>query len=253
MLLDWKDHVFYSMATLLDHKTTLAYLAYLGYPEEPRTDALQISRPCKADRRKGKTTRNVFLCYVCGAAGSGKTSLLRSFVGKPFTGIYEPTSKMISVVNAVDIDGSEKYLVVCMVLLLTRPSLLHYIIVSYKNLAQNLRLKHCETQRKLISQTSLSMYMILVIPTRSPTSAIYVWVVSCVWCYPGLLNILIHSNNTVSIIYQRYLLLLNQILILRYRQVDCLIFEKRTYGDYRDMKYNLTCIADAWVFKCLLP
>jgi len=56
-------------------------------------------------------SRNVFLCYVCGAAGSGKTSLLRSFVRKPFTGVYEPTSKLISVVNSVDIDGSEKYLV----------------------------------------------------------------------------------------------------------------------------------------------
>lgn len=102
----------YSMTTLLDHKTTLAFLAYLGYPDDPRTNALQITRPRKADRRKGKMTRNVFLCYVCGAAGSGKTSLLRSFVRKPFTGTYEPTSKMISVVNSVDIDGSEKYLVV---------------------------------------------------------------------------------------------------------------------------------------------
>ena len=101
-----------SMTTLLDHKTTLAYLAYLGYPEEPRTGALQVTRPRKVDRRKGKVARNVFLCFLCGAAGSGKTSLLRAFAGKPFSPVYEPTSKMISVVNSVDIDGSEKYLVV---------------------------------------------------------------------------------------------------------------------------------------------
>ncbi|KAF9533224.1 P-loop containing nucleoside triphosphate hydrolase protein [Crepidotus variabilis] len=101
----------WSMTTLLDHKTTLAYLAYLGFPKEPRTNALQITRARKIDRRKGKVTRNVFLCYVCGAAGSGKTSLLRAFAGKGFMGSYEPTNKMISVVNAVDIDGSEKYLV----------------------------------------------------------------------------------------------------------------------------------------------
>ena len=101
-----------SMTTLLDHKTTLAYLAYLGYPDEPRTTALQITRPRKVDRRKGKVTRNVFLCYVCGAAGSGKTSLLRAFAGKSFNNAYEQTNKMVSVVNAVDIDGSEKYLVV---------------------------------------------------------------------------------------------------------------------------------------------
>ncbi|KAG6857141.1 hypothetical protein H0H87_008711 [Tephrocybe sp. NHM501043] len=102
-----------------DHKTTLAYLAYLGYPDEPRTDALQVTRARKIDRRKGKVTRNVFLAYIIGAAGSGKTSLLRSFAGKPFVEtsdsaskkLYEPTSKVISVVNAVDIDGSEKYLV----------------------------------------------------------------------------------------------------------------------------------------------
>lgn len=100
------------MTTLLDHKTTLAYLAYLGYPAEPRTEALQVTRPRKTDRRKGKVTRNVFLCYVCGAAGSGKTSLLRAFAGKSFNPVYEPTSKMISVVNSVDIDGSEKYLIV---------------------------------------------------------------------------------------------------------------------------------------------
>lgn len=100
------------MTTLLEHKTTLAYLAYLGYPDDSRTGALQVTRPRKSERRKGKVTRNVFLCYVIGAAGSGKTSLLRSFAQKPYTGAYEPTSKMISVVNSVDIDGSEKYLVV---------------------------------------------------------------------------------------------------------------------------------------------
>ncbi|KAJ3715456.1 P-loop containing nucleoside triphosphate hydrolase protein [Lentinula raphanica] len=101
----------WSMTTLLDHKTTLAYLAYLGYPDEPRTTALQVTRARRVDRRKGKVSRNVFLCYVCGAAGSGKTSLLRAFLKKPFSEVYEPTSKMMSAVNAVDIEGSEKYLV----------------------------------------------------------------------------------------------------------------------------------------------
>ncbi|TFK27715.1 mitochondrial Rho 1 [Coprinopsis marcescibilis] len=101
----------WSMTTLLDHRTTLSYLSYLGYPGEPRTAALQVTRPRKVDRRKGKVTRNVFLCYVCGAAGSGKTALLRAFAGKSFQSNYEPTSRVINVVNAVDIDGSEKYLV----------------------------------------------------------------------------------------------------------------------------------------------
>ena len=100
------------MVTLLDHKITLAYLAHLGYPDEPRTGALLVTRPRKYDRRRGKSTRNVFLCYVCGAAGSGKRSLLRSFAGKNFGDTYEPTEKVLSLVNSVEIHGSEKYLVV---------------------------------------------------------------------------------------------------------------------------------------------
>lgn len=106
----------YSMTTLLNHKTTLEYLAYLGYTDSPRTSAMQISRPRKVDRRKGKSSRNVLLCYVCGAAGSGKTSLLRAFVGKMFSETYEPTKRMNSVVNTVDIEGREMYLVVRMTL-----------------------------------------------------------------------------------------------------------------------------------------
>lgn len=120
-----------SMTTLLDYKTTLAYLAYLGYPQtQPyltphaststapahslpsTTTALQVTRPRRADRKRGKVTRNVFLCYVCGAAGSGKTMLLRAFSGKRYTSNYQPTTKPISVVNSVEINGSEKYLVV---------------------------------------------------------------------------------------------------------------------------------------------
>src|SRR6267154_6177576 len=100
------------MITLLEHRTTLTYLAYLGYPDEPRTGALLITRPRKYDRRRGDSSRNVFLCYVCGAAGSGKTSLLRSFAGKQFDDKWVPTEKVLSVVNSVDIHGSEKYLVV---------------------------------------------------------------------------------------------------------------------------------------------
>ena len=102
----------YSMTTLLDHKKTLAYLAYLGFPGESTTAALKVTQPRKSDRRKGKSSRNVFLCYVCGAAGSGKTSLLRLFAGKPYRDVYVPTTKPISVVNSVEIDGIEKYLVV---------------------------------------------------------------------------------------------------------------------------------------------
>ena len=61
----------HSMTTLLDYRTTLAYLAYLGYNGDTTT-ALKVTKPRKADRKKGKVQRNVFLCYVFGATGSGK-------------------------------------------------------------------------------------------------------------------------------------------------------------------------------------
>ncbi|KAJ1553094.1 ERMES complex Ca(2+)-binding regulatory GTPase gem1, partial [Nowakowskiella sp. JEL0078] len=100
----------WSMTTLLDHKTTLAYLAYLGF-EGDTTTALKVTRPRKSDRRRGKVLRNVFLCYVFGATGSGKTSLLGGLVNKNFSETYVPTLKPSSVVNSVEIGGAEKYLV----------------------------------------------------------------------------------------------------------------------------------------------
>lgn len=60
----------------------------------------------------------MFLCYVLGATGCGKTSLLRRFVGRGYRGAedgpggYEPTTKVLSVVNGVEMEGVEKYLVV---------------------------------------------------------------------------------------------------------------------------------------------
>ena len=136
------------MTTLLEHRTTLAYIAYLGYPGSPQTSALQVTQPRKKDRKKGKVTRNVFLCYVCGAAGSGKTSLLRAFVGKPYRNTYEPTTKMISVVNSVDIDGSEKYLVVCTDATTSSADLIPYC--SCRNSVQSTNRRRFEVQRRPI-------------------------------------------------------------------------------------------------------
>jgi Ras family protein T1 len=99
------------MTTLLDHQTTLKYLAYLGFEGDTRR-ALKVTRPKKQDRKKGKVQRNVFLCYVFGAPGSGKTSLLKAFVNKPFSDKYSPTTKSFNVVNSVEMKGVEKYLVV---------------------------------------------------------------------------------------------------------------------------------------------
>ena len=87
------------MTTLLSPRTTQAYLAYLGYDDHyPDDQALNVT-PTRR-RRKRKTQRNVFLGYVFGATGSGKTELLKSFVGKSFEEGYVPTERPFGVVNS---------------------------------------------------------------------------------------------------------------------------------------------------------
>nr|KAJ3419958.1 ERMES complex Ca(2+)-binding regulatory GTPase gem1 [Polyrhizophydium stewartii] len=101
----------WSMTTLLDYKVTLSYLAYLGFPNSDTTTALKVTRPRKFDRKRGKIQRDVFLCYVFGATGSGKTTLMRGFAKKGFSETYTPTKNGYSVVNSVEIGGAEKYIV----------------------------------------------------------------------------------------------------------------------------------------------
>ncbi|KAJ1677929.1 ERMES complex Ca(2+)-binding regulatory GTPase gem1 [Spiromyces aspiralis] len=103
----------WSMTTILDHKTTLSYLAYLGYPGDTREGLRAVPRRSTATRRrrKGRAQRNVFRCYVFGSPGSGKTSLIRSFVRKEFDPSYIPTSRAWSAVNTAEAKGAERYIV----------------------------------------------------------------------------------------------------------------------------------------------
>ncbi len=99
----------WSMQTLLDHKVTLAYLAYLGYPN----DTMSALKTCRKKQfNLKKCVRSVFLCLVIGATGSGKTSLLKSHLGRSFDTNYLETQEPLAVVNTVEIGGVEKYLVV---------------------------------------------------------------------------------------------------------------------------------------------
>ncbi|GAA5842220.1 hypothetical protein JCM3766R1_005068 [Sporobolomyces carnicolor] len=101
----------------------------------PTTSALQITKPRRPSRRKPnvRVERNCFLAYVLGASGSGKTSLLKAFVGKGFneeegdgdhgrikvsTSGSSPSTvadsmrgRGKSVVNCVEEGGGERYLV----------------------------------------------------------------------------------------------------------------------------------------------
>ena len=61
------------MTTFVEPKTTLEYLAYLGFEEKGApTCALKVTKARKRRRRPGRVERNVVLCYVLGSSQSGK-------------------------------------------------------------------------------------------------------------------------------------------------------------------------------------
>jgi Ras family protein T1 len=101
----------WSMSTFEDPKTTLEYLAYLGFESSAKggtTAALRITKPRKNRRRPNRVERNVFLCYVIGAGGSGKTSLLSAFLNRPFSSQHVPTIKPRTAVNSVELQGGKQ-------------------------------------------------------------------------------------------------------------------------------------------------
>ncbi|KAM5452817.1 ERMES complex Ca(2+)-binding regulatory GTPase gem1 [Microsporum audouinii] len=103
----------WSMTTFTSPKTMLEYLAYLGFESFDRnnpttTAALQITKPRKRRRRPGRVGRNVVLCHVVGAPGSGKSSLLDAFLSRGFYPSYRPTIQPRTAVNTVELPGGKQ-------------------------------------------------------------------------------------------------------------------------------------------------
>ncbi|KAK0743330.1 EF hand associated-domain-containing protein [Schizothecium vesticola] len=102
----------WSMTTFLQPKTTLEYLAHLGFEatnaRDLTTPALKVTKPRKRRRRPGRVERNVVLCYVVGSGMAGKSSLLDAFLNRPFDSLYHPTIKPRRAVNSVELHGGKQ-------------------------------------------------------------------------------------------------------------------------------------------------
>ena len=101
----------WSMTTFTEPRTTLSYLAYLGFESPDRggtTAALKVTKARKRRKRPGRVERNVVLCYILGSSGSGKSSLLDAFLSRPFSPTYHPTIKPRTAVNSVELPGGKQ-------------------------------------------------------------------------------------------------------------------------------------------------
>ncbi|MED6181172.1 Mitochondrial Rho GTPase 2 [Stylosanthes scabra] len=101
----------WALMTLLDPPCSLANLIYIGYSGNPAA-ALRVTRRRSVDCKKQATERNVFQCYVFGSKNSGKSALLDSFLGRPFSNNYTPTTDEQFAANTIElIRGTKKVLV----------------------------------------------------------------------------------------------------------------------------------------------
>jgi Ras family protein T1 len=97
----------WALMTLLDPARSVENLIYIGYSDDPST-AIRVTRRRRIDRKKQQSERNVFHCFVFGPTNAGKSSLLNSFLGRPFSDSYNSTDVDRYAVNAVDQPGGTK-------------------------------------------------------------------------------------------------------------------------------------------------
>ncbi|KAJ6931105.1 hypothetical protein NC652_014570 [Populus alba x Populus x berolinensis] len=101
----------WALMTMLDPRGSLANLLYIGYGGNPAS-ALHVTRRRSVDRKKQQTERNVFHCLVFGPKNAGKSTLLNSFLGRPFSESHELTAGERYAVNVVDqLGGNKKTLI----------------------------------------------------------------------------------------------------------------------------------------------
>ncbi|XP_073393022.1 mitochondrial Rho GTPase 1 isoform X6 [Physcomitrium patens] len=101
----------WALMTMLEPRKSLSHLIYIGYPDNP-SSAFHITNRRRRDRRRQRSDRVVYQCYIFGANKCGKSALLNALIGRPFTEAYERTEDTRYAVNVVDqIVGGRKTLV----------------------------------------------------------------------------------------------------------------------------------------------
>ncbi|KAK1344641.1 hypothetical protein QTO34_013339 [Cnephaeus nilssonii] len=122
----------WTLVTYLDVRRCLEHLGYLGYPTLCNQDSQpmpsqvgahprRVTREKRLDQEKGQTHRNVFLCKVVGARGVGKSAFLQAFLGRGLgvsITVCRDTRELhktpaIYAINTVQVNGQEKYLILC--------------------------------------------------------------------------------------------------------------------------------------------
>ncbi|CAH6718937.1 mitochondrial Rho GTPase 1 [[Candida] jaroonii] len=104
----------WNLTTFLDYKTTLEYLAYLGFDEGNSIKALKITKPRKKRQKQGKIyrqpiyDRNVFNCFLLGGPQSGKTSFLEAFLKGSYSDVYSPTIQPRICAKDIELRGGKQ-------------------------------------------------------------------------------------------------------------------------------------------------
>lgn len=120
----------WNLTTFLDHKTTLEYLAYLGFDDGLSVKAIRVTRPRKLRQKQGKqyrgqvSDRNVFNCFLLGAPKLGKTSLLELFLRGTYSEHYLPTIQPRICVKDIELRGGKQCYLILEELGLLEPAIL---------------------------------------------------------------------------------------------------------------------------------
>ncbi|KAB1206389.1 Mitochondrial Rho GTPase 2 [Morella rubra] len=96
--------------TSQDPQCSLANLIYIGYGGDPAS-ALRITRRRFMDRKKQRTERNVFQCFVFGPKSAGKSSLLNSLLGRSLSKTNTTTGECYAANVVEQLRGSKKTLI----------------------------------------------------------------------------------------------------------------------------------------------